>query len=199
MRDEDERVFWVLASRSFKNRRWNIEVTRMNRKEALELLRSVGCSRQVIQHCLAVARKALKIAERVKACGHPVDLRLVELGALLHDIGRAVTHDISHGVEGGKILRERGLKELARFAECHLGAGIPAEEARGLGLPKRDYLPTSLEEKIVAYADKLVAGSGEISYEEARAQLEASLGQEHPAIKRLHALHKEITKMQEGG
>ncbi len=173
-------------------------VARMNRDEALELLRNVGCSRRVIRHCLTVARKALEIAERIKACGHSVDLRLVELGALLHDIGRAVTHDIPHGVEGGRILRERGLEELARFAERHLGAGIPAKEAEELGLPKRDYLPISLEEKIVTYADKLVAGSGEISYEEARAQLEASLGRGHPALKRLDALHEEITKLQKG-
>ncbi|MEM2908156.1 MAG: TIGR00295 family protein [Candidatus Hadarchaeales archaeon] len=173
-------------------------VARLNRDEALKLLRSVGCSRRVIQHCLAVARKALEIAERVRASGHRVDLKLVELGALLHDIGRAVTHDISHGVEGGKILRKRGLGELAGFAERHLGAGIPAEEAGELGLPRRDYLPISLEEKIVAYADKLVAGSDEVPYEKARKQLEATLGREHPALKRLDALHEEITKLQKG-
>ncbi|MCS7131453.1 MAG: TIGR00295 family protein [Hadesarchaea archaeon] len=170
----------------------------MNRKEALKLLRSVGCSRQVIQHCLAVARKALEIAERVKANGHRVDLRSVELGALLHDIGRAVTHGISHGVEGGKILRERGLEEFVGFAERHLGAGIPAEEAEKLGLPRRDYLPTSLEEKIVTYADKLMAGSSEVPYEEARAQLKAALGEKHPALERLEALHREIAELQEG-
>lgn len=38
----------------------------------------------------------------------------------------------------------------------HVGAGIASEEAKSLGLPDLDYIPRSLEERIVCFADKMV-------------------------------------------
>lgn len=164
-------------------------------EEALRALREAGCSREVIQHCLAVERISLRLARRIRENGHKLDLRLVSLGALLHDIGRARTHGIRHGVEGTKILRGLGLSKFARFAERHLGAGIPAGEARELGLPARDFIPRTLEEKVIAYADKLVIGRRTASYERALDWFKSELGPEHPALGRFKALHREIQKM----
>lgn len=162
----------------------------------MRVLREVGCSPEVIKHSFTVERKALEIANRVSENGHAVDLKLVGLGAILHDVGRAETHGIEHGIRGAEILRRRGLGKFAGFAENHIGAGIPADEAKELGLPERDFMPRTLEEKIVAYADKLILGAGSVSFEGARGQLEAQLGVDHPALKRLDALHEEIQKLQ---
>ncbi|MFQ6130372.1 MAG: TIGR00295 family protein, partial [Candidatus Hadarchaeaceae archaeon] len=148
-----------------------------------------------IRHSLAVERISLRLARRIRANGHKLDLRLVSLGALLHDIGRARTHGIRHGVEGAKILRGLGLGKFARFAERHLGAGIPAGEARELGLPARDFMPRTLEEKVIAYADKLVMGHRMASYEQALDWFRSELGPKHPALNRFKALHREIQKM----
>ena len=41
--------------------------------------------------------------------------------------------------------------------------GIDKEYAKILGLPPKDYLPKTLEEKIVCYADKLIKGTVEVS------------------------------------
>jgi uncharacterized protein len=166
----------------------------LTRDVALSALRNAGCSEDVIKHCLTVERKAVEIAEKIKGNGHKVDLELVRVGAILHDIGRAVTHGISHGIEGAKILRKLGLEDFVGFAENHIGAGIPRDEAEMLGLPSKDFLPKSLEEKIVAYADKLVSGNVSISFEEAREQFKAQIGagENHPALKRLDALHAQI-------
>ena len=41
--------------------------------------------------------------------------------------------------------------------------GLDKEDAVKVGLPERDYLPQSLEEKIICLADKLTAGSREVS------------------------------------
>ncbi len=168
------------------------------RKDALRALREAGCSEKVIQHALAVERTSLSIAKRILARGRRVDLQLVGLGALLHDIGRARTHGITHGVEGGKILRSVGLDDFVRFAECHLGAGIPASEAKELGLPPRDFAPQTLEEKVVTYADKLAMGSRRTSYKRALEWFRSELGPEHPAIKRFEKLHCEIEKLSAG-
>ena len=165
------------------------------REEALRTLREAGCSKEVIRHSLAVERISLSLARRIRANGHKLDLKLVSLGALLHDIGRSRTHDIRHGVEGAKILRELGLSKFAKFAERHLGAGIPAEEAKELGLPARNFIPRTLEEKTVTYADKLVMGHRAASYERALNWFKSELGQTHPALDRFKALHEDIQSL----
>jgi uncharacterized protein len=165
----------------------------LTREQALRVLRDVGCSPNVIKHSLAVERKALEIAEQINKNGHKVDVDLVRIG---HDLGRAETHNIMHGVMGARILRGKGLGEYADFAELHVGAGIPAGEARELGLPERDFIPRTLEEKIVTYADKLIVGAEPASFREVRGQFEAMLGKDHPALKRLDVLHEEIQKLQ---
>lgn len=43
--------------------------------------------------------------------------------------------------------------------ERHIGAGISRDEAAELGLPAGDYIPLTIEEKIIAHADNLVSGS----------------------------------------
>jgi len=159
-------------------------------------LQKAGCSPRVIEHCLAVHDIAVELAERLAARGNEVNLEEVETGAFLHDIGRAKTHGIEHGVEGGKILRSFGLGNFARFAERHIGGGIPAEEAEKLGLPKEDFVPTTLEEKIVTYADKLARGSKRVSFEQTLEDFKRKLGPHHPAIDRLLKLHHEFQNME---
>lgn len=170
----------------------------VTRERALLILREAGCSKRVIRHCLAVERTALLIANRIITNGRRLDLDLVSVGGLLHDIGRSKTHGIEHGIEGGRILRGMGLEDLARFAECHIGAGIPAEEAKKLGLPARNFLPRSIEEKVVAYADKLVFGNRVGTYDEALKTFKSDLGPKHPAISRLVRLHNEIQGFMNG-
>ncbi len=115
----------------------------------------------VRKHCIAVADLALKIAESVERRGYTVDKEAVLLGALLHDIGRAITHDpFMHFLKSAEILKSEGLDErIVKIAERHFSAGINAEEAKKLGLPEKDYLPESIEEKIVSFADNITFGS----------------------------------------
>jgi uncharacterized protein (TIGR00295 family) len=159
------------------------------RDECLEILRSSGCSNQVIAHCMAVEEVAVKIARRTNC-----DMDLVSSGALLHDIGRARTHGIKHAVEGGNLVRELGLPEsIIRIIERHVGAGISKGEACLLGLPERDYIPNTLEEKIVAHADNLINENMKRPVEEIVKQLQ-SLGYSEAAGK-IEALHRELSEI----
>ncbi len=161
--------------------------------EEIEILRGEGCSSDVIDHCIAVSRKALEIAERVRT---PVNKDLIRKGALLHDIGRCETHDISHGVRGAEIAQRLGISgDIVNIIERHVGAGITAWEAAKVGLPQKDYLPVTLEEKIVSYADNLTLGSRTISFEESIDKFNKILGKDHPAIKRMEDLHNEIQSL----
>jgi uncharacterized protein (TIGR00295 family) len=158
-----------------------------SRDECIELLRECGCNERVIAHCKAVSALAVKIA---KHCGG--DSKLVEIGGLLHDLGRCKAHTIAHAVEGAKIARERKLPEaLANIIERHIGAGISKEEAKELGLPEKDYIPLTLEEKIVSHSDNLMSGVERTSINEAVAYLTRE-GQMQAALRML-ALHKELS------
>ena len=138
----------------------------MNETEALDLLLKSGCSPDVIEHSRAVAQYAKMIALNINSCAEKksmnenIDTDLVFIGGLLHDVGRSRTHGILHAVEGAKIASEKGVEEnLVNIIERHIGAGIPVEETKALGLPEKDYIPIKIEEKIVAHADNLIFGT----------------------------------------
>ena len=159
----------------------------------------MGAPSHVIEHCINVTRIALRIGSQLIFRGHEVDMRLVEAGALLHDIGRSRTHEIDHAIVGAEIAKEMGLPEmLVNVIEVHVGAGIPADEAVELGLPEKHYFAETLEEKIVAYADKLIMGRREVPFQATVDSFATKLGVDHPSIDRLWTLHNEMSDLIDG-
>lgn len=152
-------------------------------------------------HSEAVARKALELADR-----HPelkLDRRFILEAAMLHDIGvgecdapsihcHGKAPYICHGILGAAILRSEGLERHARVAERHTGAGITRAyiEAQNLPLPPRDYIPETLEERLICYADKFFSKSRkpdeEKPIEKIRAQM-AAFGND--TLARFDAMH----------
>ena len=133
---------------------------------------------------------AISIAGRVRG---PLDRELVRRGGMLHDIGRSRTHDIRHAIAGVEIGRSLGLSEqLLLIIERHVGAGITASEAVRLGLPEKDYLPLSREEKIVSYADNLINGVREMPFPEALDRFKRILGPDHEGVELFRKQHAEI-------
>lgn len=165
-------------------------------EEALKILQESGCSANVIRHCKAVAEIAVQIAEKCANNGVHVDIELVQIGALLHDIGRAKTHGVNHPIAGAEIARSRDLPDsLVCIIERHLGGGISVREAREFSWPKGTYIPETLEEKIVTYADKLIEGERRVPIEKTIQKLNERLGADHPSARRVLSLHEEITKL----
>ncbi|HJJ48865.1 MAG TPA: HD domain-containing protein [Methanocorpusculum sp.] len=124
----------------------------------IQTLFSRGCDAGVVSHCKKVAEAAARYH------GASVDDDLVYAGAVMHDIGRSVTHSIRHAAEGALICTKMGLSDdLVHIVRSHTGAGLSAEEASLLGLLPEDAVPETLEAKIVAHADNLVKGSREIT------------------------------------
>lgn len=122
-----------------------------------------------------------------------VDPETVRLGAMLHDIGRGVSHSVDHAQVGADICRDYGLSEtIARIVERHIGAGLTREECRELGLEPRNCMPETVEEKIVAHADNLVKGTDIITIEE-RLALSADLPE--TVRKRMQDLAEEMERI----
>ena len=147
--------------------------------------------RLLLTHSRQVRDKALAILDV-----HPelrIDRRFAAAAAMLHDlgIGRCDAPGIcctgsepylAHGLLGAAMLREYGtrvgadLEALARVCERHTGAGITADEVRrqALPIPVRDYLPETVGEKLICYADKFYSKSGDLqekSFERVRRSL----------------------------
>ena len=165
-------------------------------QEALEILVKSGCPTTVINHCRTVAAVAKEIAENCRKKGANVNAQLVEVGALLHDVGRSKTHNINHPIAGADIARKFNLPEnVVNIIERHMGGGITIDEAKQLGWPIRSYIPQTLEEKIVSYADKLIEGTRRVPIEQTLRKLSEELGKEHPAIRRIRAIHEELASL----
>jgi len=119
------------------------------------LLVRAGCKRPVIAHARAVTGLALRFAESPL-----VNRELVLAGAMLHDIGRGVTHGIDHAQQGAAYARSLSLDErIVSIIERHIGAGLTADECSLERLIPRDCVPKTIEEKIVANADNLISGT----------------------------------------
>ena len=118
----------------------------------IKIMKQAGCSQDIINHCKAVSRLAVKIAKKTDA-----DVNLVKAGALLHDLGRCQSHGIDHAVKGARIAESLDLPTpIITIIERHIGAGLSPDDAKRFHLPIKDYRPQVLEEKIVCHADNLI-------------------------------------------
>lgn len=157
-----------------------------------------------IRHCHSVAEKALDIA-RAKAL--TLDHADIETAAMLHDIGIVMTDApgihchgtkpyLSHGAIGADLLRsENAPEKFARVAERHTGSGLTPADIERLGsiLPgDRSYMPATLLERLICYADKFYSKNGDMK-EKTPERVRASLAKFGPeALSRFEKLHKEF-------
>lgn len=135
------------------------EIVALHKKHAT----SSDAFERIYGHSVIVRDIALDL---IKSNALKVDTRLVEAGALLHDIGtyglyKNGTFDkqnyVTHGIRGHQIMREEGYPErLARIASHHTGMGLTKAGIiqENLPLPEQDYLAETIEERLVMYADK---------------------------------------------
>lgn len=116
-------------------------------------------------HAEKVTGLALEMAQK-----HPeldVDVQFVEEAAMLHDLGIFLTDApriycygiesyLCHGYCGGKLLREMGLERHARVCERHTGTGLTKDiiAANGWNIPVKDFVPETVEEQLICFADK---------------------------------------------
>ena len=144
----------------------------------------------MVIHCCTVEAVAKEMISRIGGA----DRNLVLAGALLHDIGRSVNHSIMHACIGAQILSDMGLpKELVEIVRKHTGAGLDPEDVVEMGLPEGDYIPRTLEEKIVAHADNLVSDNRVVDHMHSVIKLR-SKGADRGAD-RIQALHEELSAM----
>lgn len=144
----------------------------------------------LIIHSKNVADKAKCFAEQFMKI-HPeadIDIDFLYEAAMLHDVGIFMcdapsidchgSHSyICHGMLGAELMRKEGFPQHALVCERHTGTGLTCcdIEKQNLPLPHKDFVPVSLEEKIICFADKFFSKTHpeqEKTVEQARRSLE---------------------------
>lgn len=159
-------------------------------KECVDLLWEAGCKKRVVIHCCTVRAVAEEMLNGIANA----NAALVIAGALLHDIGRSRDHSILHASVGAEMVEDYGYpKELVEIVRKHTGAGLDDRDVEELGLPPGDYMPFTVEEKIVAHADNLVSDNQVVSHSLSVNKLLAK-GADRGA-ERVEKLHWELSKL----
>ncbi len=111
--------------------------------------REISCNSHSIEHIMRVHKLCLKIAEKEEN----VDLEVLEVAALLHDIGREkenedVTGKVDHAIEGAKmaekILKEMNYSKIDQVVHCILSHR-----------KRTEIKPKTIEAQILFDADKI--------------------------------------------
>jgi uncharacterized protein len=144
---------------------------RPDRPTCLRILADHGVPSHIRRHSEQVARLARHLAVELQASSpSPPDVRLVEAGALLHDVAKASSFGtgLDHAVAGARCLRVLGLAEVADIVERHVHLG--AWERSG---------PVT-EAEVLNYADKRVLHEEVVSLDRRFRDLIVRYGKDNP-------------------
>jgi uncharacterized protein len=137
-----------------------------------------GMLPNIREHSFAVMQVALFLGEVLTDAGFDLSLPLVEVGALLHDLGKTPCLGTlnNHAEHGAAILEELGYLQVAQVVRehVHLYADIIASR------PLR-------ESEIVNYADKRVLHEEVVTLEDRFADLKVRYGRTPEALVRIKA------------
>ncbi|MDP6671223.1 MAG: HD domain-containing protein [archaeon] len=128
-----------------------------SREQALELLKKYKMPEHIVEHSTQVAKVAIFLGKKISENGEEVNLPLIEAAALLHDIAKKISIDNPekrHVPEAVEILKKERLPEIAQIAGEHGLSNILEGSF------------SSIESKIVYYADKRVKHGSIVSLEE---------------------------------
>lgn len=118
------------------------------RAQAVSLWRKYHLPPYKRHHCTVVAALACTLARALMEHGIPVNERLVEAAALLHDIDKAIQRlpGEHHPDTGVRILREEGFAEIADVVRTH-----PLH-----AILDQNISPKTWEERLLFLSDKMV-------------------------------------------
>lgn len=86
-------------------------------RECRRILNAAAVTGQVRDHCLAVARVAVILADRLNKCGTGLDKDLVTAGAMLHDMARDRP---DHAAAGAQLVEALGYRRVAQVVASHM-------------------------------------------------------------------------------
>jgi uncharacterized protein len=156
------------------------------RDECLRLMGQYGMLDHIIHHSLEVARVALFLAIELNKRGQRIDLDLVEVASLLHDLTKTECFRTreDHAKTGYQLLKEMGYVRVGEVVAEHI------QLSKGQD-------PSSVsEEEIVNYADKRVLHDRIVSLEERFRDLKVRYGKDQKGIEKMEQLERKTFEME---
>jgi uncharacterized protein len=153
-----------------------------DRETCLQLMQRFEMLENIVAHSLEVSKVALFLSEELNKKGQHIDLRLVEAGALLHDIAKTVCLQTKedHTRAGYCLLKEIGYDRIGEIVAQHVWL-------------VKDGDPSSVsEEEVVNYADKRVRHDQIVSLDERFVDLRKRYGKDPKSIAYLERMEKAI-------
>jgi len=137
------------------------------RKQCFDIFKKLRVPAHIVKHCLATAKLAVFLAQRLNEKGILVDVHLVDRACLLHDIFRICELEKSDYGKSEQEIAHRGKTKLQQIkshedAAYNLLKGkypalaLTVKKHRYSSLLDEKERPTTWEEKLVYYADKRV-------------------------------------------
>lgn len=120
----------------------------------------------VYRHCVIVNEIALWCADNLADA--TIDRDILAAGCLLHDIGTYALFDKNghidnmrnyrqHAIFGAALATEEGFDDrIADMIQTHVQLGLSKQEIidNQFALPRKDYQPTTIEGRLLCYADR---------------------------------------------
>lgn len=153
-----------------------------SRATCLSLMEQTGMLSPIRNHSLQVCRVALCMGENLRSVFPQLNLRLIEAGALLHDIAKTecLTTKGNHVTVGLEMLITMGFPLVAPIVAQHVSFENP------------EYYNGLIDEVVlVHYADKRVLHEEIVDLKERFAYLIKTYGRSQEVVKRIEALYQD--------
>ncbi len=149
-----------------------------SRAECLELMDAHGMLPNIREHSFRVMQVAGFLGEALAAAGFDLHLPLLEIGALLHDLGKTPCLGTleNHAELGAGILDTLGYPHVAQVVREHVHLDVNIVDTRPLR-----------EAELVNYADKRVLHEEVVTLEVRFADLKVRYGRTPEALARIKA------------
>jgi putative nucleotidyltransferase with HDIG domain len=146
--------------------------------ECLELIEAHGMLPNIREHSFTVMQVARFLGDALADAGFDLSLPLVEIGALLHDLGKTACLGTltNHAEYGAGILEELGYHHVAQVVREHVYLDPTVLDPRPLR-----------EAEVVNYADKRVLHNEVVTLEVRFADLKVRYGRTSEALVRIQA------------
>jgi uncharacterized protein len=147
-------------------------------EECLDLMEGHAMLPNIREHSFRVMEVAVRLGRALTASGQELHLPLIEIGALLHDLGKTACLGTcqNHAEWGAAILAGLGYPELAQVVREH----VYLDRSHGDPRPLR-------EAEVVNYADKRVMHDRVVTLETRFEDLKVRYGRTPEALERIDA------------
>jgi len=152
----------------------------------LDLMHRMDMMEHIVTHSVRVCQVAACIAEHLNHQPKPLDLKLVNAAALLHDITKTRSFKTreNHAVTGAELLKNLGYPEVADIVRQHVR------------LDSYSATESIMEVEIINYADKRVLHDQVVSLKERKEYIFEKYGKTSDHMKRLKKIWGETETLE---